>query len=64
MPRVVVDPILLPDGEVADQIEGPIAAEMGETPVFPDLALVLDPYAPAPTFAPPNDQEGHSNGTN
>lgn len=76
MPRVVVDedggpsqlghidPSLLPDGKVVDQFEAPIATEIGEVPDLVDLASILDPYAPAPTLVPPNDQEGHHNGTN
>lgn len=55
--------LLLPK-EVVDQFEVPIAIEMGEVPDLADLASILDPYAPAPTPAPPTDQEGHSNVTN
>ncbi len=75
MPRVVVDPdggpsalghldpILLPHGEVVDELEVPIATEMGVVPDIDSalLASLLDPYAPAP--ATPNDQEGHNNAT-
>ena len=74
MPRIVVDedggpsslghidPVLLPYGEVVSQDEAPIAAGLGDIPDLPDLALILDVYAPAP--APTTDQEVTSNGPN
>lgn len=73
MPRVVVDPdsgpsalghidpILLPHGEVMDELEVPIATEMGIVPDIDSalLASLLDPYAPAPS----NNQKGDTHVT-